>query len=629
MLPTHGRRDARGKSIVIREPVPLDHAKPSVAKLPEPVVRLILDFLHLLSPRTIQAVSLLSSSLYEQARYAQHKLVRINLDETGHVLDRLNLIERLAQLPAIRTLRIHSRKYSESEDEKNKVLSRLAAILPSMAGLCHMHWDVRCSGPPEIVGMLGQIAVRQTSVPIPEPILAALHHEARLHTFVLCSEKKESHLQARTFLSRLAGSQSLHALSIRVIFIDEQDCLQTMHALKKVLLSCPNLTRIPNVHVWYPQKPCNAYSPPDDGPYFGLGFSNGEKPPALEELGLSHYPWGWEGSPAYRGYPEKGYEWSYWAERFDWSRLVRLCPVPDFLALEMAPRLTNLKEVIIQGSEPGLPEFFDNLTSPLEVIELPSWSPDNKRNLEIMDRFGATLKQLAIHQSELSWRDKNFVTVTDATHLSKSLLHLEHLSLDMLRNEDSQEWPYGILSAIATFPRLRTVNLCFSLRAGAASVPSLTVSAARHLFGYLRDRNQSIERVTLYVGELSVHNDRKMPDLCWGSRNEVLFVCKMVYQGESPEAGGQLHVSCPHLSMEMNEQIRLLDQQADRKRPDLESLDGDGLRIWVALKGPLSEDEWKIWETAEQHRKKSVEKGMKWHKRLQRLTMSPFKHIRK
>lgn len=578
--------------------MPLDPSRPSLARLPEPVVRLVLDFLQLLAPQTIPAVALSASSLYEQARYVEHKLVRVNVDESGHALDRLRLIERLGQLAAVRTLQISGRKYDAGE-EIEKVLARLEALIPAMTGLDHLHWNVCSSEPPRLVGNLGQIEIRRTAVPIPEPILEAMRSEARLHTTVMCSDKRESHLQARAALDRLAESQSLYSLSICIIFIDEQDCLLTMRALKRVLLSCPNLRRLPSLYAWYRARPCDARGPPQDGPYIGLGFANGERPPALEELGMGQWPFGWEASPAHRGYPEKGYEWTYWAETFDWSRVVRLCPQPIFLDWEprVAAKFTSLKEISRDGSEPGLDEFFEHLTAPLELIKLPCWASGKERDLEIMERFGSTLKELEIHRPEPSRRHERFMTAADAARLSKSLVCLERLTLDVLRDEDAQDWPYETLAAVATFPSLRTVKLCFARDPGRASAPSLTFAAAGRLFAYLRERNGNIREVTVGADE--------------GRRDEVEFVCRMAYAGESPEAGGRVDVSCAHLGDRLNAEVRRLVEQTSVKRPDVESLDADGVRVWVALQGPLSDEERAAWEEADRLRRA---RAAKWKK---------------
>lgn len=136
-----------------------------------------------------------------------------------------------------------------------------------------------------------------------------------------------------------------------------------MQILKRVLLSCPNFVRIPQLDVGYPHGP--YYSGVADlldfgAPYCGLGFSDGERPLALEELGITRYPWGQEPKGNFAlagiyciGYPEEGTELDYWTETFDWSQLLKLTDIHSDLVLKIAPKLTHLKEVVFehQGTE--------------------------------------------------------------------------------------------------------------------------------------------------------------------------------------------------------------------------------------------------------------------------------------
>ncbi|KAK7420224.1 hypothetical protein QQX98_002879 [Neonectria punicea] len=574
-------------SIVTREPVPLDRARPSVAQLPDPIIRRILTFFHDIRPEDLQTVASLSSALYEQARYVQHSNVHIDLDKSRHVLDRLHLVGRLGQFPAIRTLKVSGRKCEQAQEESNEILARLVVVMPAMTGLRHLDWDVGCTRP----GALK----RATVVPLSTSILAALPAGLRLRTFVFCNETKESHVQARTFLHRLASNQSLCTLSIQVTFIDEQDCVETMRALKKVLLSCPNLTRLPMIDVWYPRGGCNGYGPPqvEGGPYCGLGLVNGEKPPALEELCMRDYPWGLERARHCQGYIAKGYEWDYWAETFDWSRLVRLNDVPYFLASAIAHKLPRLRELVLENQVcAGIDaDFLHQVSSPLQLISLSSWNRVDSMP-ELISRHGTTLRRLKIHEPERGWDNgrHTFATAPDLVHLSKSLPHLEHLVLDITRDDETQEWPYAALDAIAAFPRLRTVELWFPLgMKPPAPAPLLTASSARHLFHYLRERNGNIQRVTLHSGAPLPPAKGFFESLLdlgpsWAMHNSVGFVCDMVHDGESPDSW--LSAWCPDLSTHMNAQLPSLIQRAGRELPYPQKLDADGLRLRVALDGP-------------------------------------------
>ncbi|KAI5457548.1 hypothetical protein BGZ63DRAFT_394951 [Mariannaea sp. PMI_226] len=585
-------------TIVERELVPLNHGRPSIAQLPEHVIRLILTFYYDHQPEGIQTVALLCTYMYKQARYIQHRHVHINLDKSGHILARLDLIKRLGQLPAVRTLRVSSRGHGTVRKEGNEVLANLATMLLSMTGLRHLHWDIgwTASGPHK-----GTMAV-----PIPGPILASLPLGLRLHTSVCCDDTRESHVQARAFLNRLAGSQSLCTLSVRVTFIEEQTCLETMCALKEVLLSCPNLIRLPIIDVWYPRGGCNGYGPPlTGGAYCGLGLLDGERPPALEELGMRDYPWGLEGAPQCQGYSAKGYEWDYWIDAFDWSRLVRLNDVPTCLASGIAPKLTALRELVLEELSWLQADFVRDITSPLELISLSGWGRVNS-NPNFISRFGATLQRLRIHEPERRGEAGTFITPTDLIHLSKNLLHLRHLALDIDRDVDTQEWPYSALDAIATFPSLRTVELWLPLgMAPPAPTPILIESSARYLFRYLRERNGNIQQLTLHSGAPSNNASSYLSSLIdfqpsWAIHNSVSFVCKMIYSGETPPEGDWSTVSCPDLSAEMNAQLHQLARQANRKLPDYKKLNRDELCMRVALDGPLDAIGWEAWKVGQQ-----------------------------
>ncbi|KPM46355.1 hypothetical protein AK830_g184 [Neonectria ditissima] len=605
-------------TIAAREPIPLDRARPSVAQLPDAVVRRIVAFAR---DEDLPALASSSSSLYARARYVQHSHVRVDLDKSRHVLDRLRLIKRLDQLAAIQTLQVSGREYDGGRDENSDIVAEMAAMLPAMTGLRRLDWHVG-NGP--------------TVVPISPRILAAMPANLRLHTSVFCNEVIESHVQARAFLGGLAGSQSLCALSVKVTFIEEQHCLETMRALKEVLLSCRNLTRLPNLDVWYPRGGCDGYGPPTVGPYCGLGFSGGEKPPALEELGVGEYPWGLEDVSQCQGYPVEGfkYEWNYWAETFDWSRLVRLNEVPPQLAPAIALKLTHLKELVLEALCWIEADYLQGITSPLELMSLSGWNRVGSKPASI-DRFGATLRQLKMHEPEPGWtRDTHsFVTAPDLVHLSKSLPHLEHLALDIAQAKDAQDWPYDTLDAIAAFSRLRDIELWFPLGTKPpAPTPLLTTTSARHLFRYLRERNNNIQRVTLHSGAplpdfSMLFGTRLDREPSWAMHNSVSFVCSVVYDSEGTEEDGdRLSVSCLELNTEMNARLCRLDR-ADRKPEDYGKLYADGLRLRVALDGPLNAIEWEAWKGEQLRQARDQQEKSQLTTTLQRLVVGPWKRV--
>lgn len=585
-----------------RSPVPLDSTKPSTAKLPEPVVHAILDLLQHVCPEALRAVALVSSSMYHQARYVQHQNVCIDLERPNHALSRLDLISRLGHAAAVQAVRVAGYKPSNQDDVEasTQVLARLAGMMPSMTGLHEFTWHVsRCSlGTYEDVG--------STSVPIPSDILATLRRASpplvRLHTSLYCSALEDSDIKARAFLRSLEGNHNLSTLSVDVVYTNHQVCRSTMHALKRVLLSCPNLSKLPQIHVHYPRVASLEGQAMD--PYCGLGFSDVEKPPPLRELGVLDYPWG---APGFTGYPIQDRETLHWANTFDWSRLTRLNHIPDSLADTLAPYLTTLREVALDEPSSIDMGFLDDLASPLEMLSFSSWKRVGNKPWRIT-KFGATLRQLRVHQNEPCWGHDShaFITNPDLIHLSTSLPHLEHLALDMERDQETQQWPYAALDTIAAFPSLHTVELWFALGRGPpAPEPTLTVRSARHLGDYLRQRNENIQRVILhsgaprpYTGRLErqvLGSDFYTPRHTWDQYNSVTFEYQMVYDAVAMNHR-RSSVICLDLSSDMNARLRRLAQgAATRQQINPEELDAAEIRLISALDGPLGKVEWDAW----------------------------------
>lgn len=585
--------------IIARNPVPLDRGRLSIAHLPDNVIFSILGFLQQASAGDILTVASLCSSLYAQARYVQHRIVHIDLGGAKRAHDRLDLVIRCDLLPAIRMLKVTgiNRCREELQEDSKEIITRLVDMLPGMTGLRDFEWKV----------------AYMTIVPIPLSILESLPLELRLHTSLICSEDNDgkSSAQGREFLARLENNQNLFSLSIHVRFWTEPWCLEVMCALKKVLLSCPNLRRLPLIDVWYPRGPCFGEEPLFGAPYCGLGLSDDERPPELEELGVPYYPWGSDKPSTITsfnclGYPEKGTEMEYWAEAFDWSRLHRLNDIPSDLACLIAPKLTRLKEFVLDGGgweTRGIPwdmtVFLHKIASSLELLSIPSWNYVGNKPDPIM-RHGSELRCLKIHEVSDGWKVISYVTHQDLAQLCNGLPHLEELTIDIAREEN--DWPYKALDAIAKFPSLRTVELWFELGdASQPPAPFLTFSSARHLFSYLHERSKSIQRLILHSGAPSIIKDwpwweqRGNPMMMlsknwvWNEQNIISLVCNMVYDGDSGESF--IDVSSPSLSRESNVRLHRL-ARGGGDRIVTSELDAKEMSLKIALDGPLTMDEW-------------------------------------
>lgn len=606
--------------ITPRAPVALDPGRPSLTDLPDDIVMHILNLIQESCPDDLLKMATLSSALYHKARYTQHHTVRINLNKSTQARNRLKIIALYGQklLFAIRTLEIRGRYHQGEQQqlrkqESDEILVILTGMFPAMTGLRDLHWRVE------------QIGTTLASMPIPSSILTQLGPRARLHTIAKCSASSHDseipdHALTRQFLSGLAHNQNLFSLEVLVYFLHESECLPTMQALKKVLLTCPNLVRIPDIDVWWPSWPPHGVvdGPSAGAPYPGLGLSGREKPPALEEFGICRYPWGRRSSGNFWSYHSAGYpedamerEVDYWAETFDWSRLRRLNECDGELVLKIAPKLANLEELVCSLQYwIDKAAFLDALpTGSLRRLSLATWSQVNDEAAPVI-RHGDTLRELEIHRNIAS-NDPISNMEMQLEKLSVGLPQLERLKLDVDRDQadGSSDWPYGTLDIIARFPRIQTITLWFPLRNGrtpALMGPALNVFTARELFCYLRKRNttNSLRRLELYSGrpgapEPSLHRIYFGDEPSWGTQNSMSFVCEETHTpgGNAVADEDRVVVTCPHLRQELQtELVRLANiKREERVGLELFEMDVAKLAVKVALDGPLTTEEWLAW----------------------------------
>lgn len=602
--------------ITAREPVPLDPERTSLGMLPYHIILLILRFIQDSSPGDVRKIAALSSTLYEMARYVQCHTLNINLQQSSIAHNRLDLLSRNLLSPAVRSLKVYGGKRNirmQDEGVADEILTQLANMLPDMTGLRDLHWHVKSE---KNSSVLGRFEPMEATVKIPLSIIHHLSPQVRLHTSVTCEDTpiKMNQGNARELLSQLTENKNLFSLSVEIRFWEELECRKTMHLLKDVLLSCPNLVRIPMLDVWYPHGP--SYHGPADklmrqAPYCGLGFFDGESPPALEELGINQYPWGERHSElSHRGfcfcseYPERGSEQHYWAQNFDWSQLQRLNGIDHDLALDIAPKLTHLKEVVGQNAN-----FLQTIPTMLKLLDIPYWSrvdwkPDS------ITRHGAELRKLRIHGYPQSWITERLLNDEDLLTLCNGLPHLEELAIDVAIDSKASDWPYSSLEIIAKFRSIRVVSLWFEL--GEESVtppaPALTVLAARQMFEYLHTRNRNIRRLEvdsrasstaggLYYGEYHQYS--------WEAKRCRRFVCEIqTYDCDS----ARLSVTCPDFSDEMNLELdRLATENGEERRAIYN--DSRDLLLKVAIDGPLSLDEYSAWDQSRK-RPKAIKASM-------------------
>ncbi|KAK8086245.1 hypothetical protein PG994_001219 [Apiospora phragmitis] len=633
----------------IRQPRHCIQGGSPLVLLPNHIVQHILCFLQDSLPADVLTVAGVCPFLYEQARYVQHRVVNIDLDHNPYLRARLGLIQCRSLLPAICELRVEC-KWAEALDEDDKhALSRLVDMIPGMAGLRDLHWNVQRHA---------------TTEGVPATLLSKLPSQLRLHTsfFDRCHKPERGSAYSRLLLAPLVESANLYSLSVNVV-VEADECAETMAVLKAVFRSCPHLRRVPELHVRWCKHGCLdwplAQPPYDTSAYAGLGFAGGERPAAVwEELGLGPYmrcPWvlnragAWAPSRWWScGYPRAaGCEEMYWVETFDWSRLARLrWSTDDPLPSPILAKLVGLREFRVEHDwvrndigEDLIAHLDGIVSSSLEALSLQrldeeQTSYDVARLLGAVLRHGATLRSLTMHTENwcASGRDDpdSGMTVRSLEQLlpplegggsGGGLPRLEELSLDLAWDDESGGgWAYAALDAIARFLRLRSVELWFHLCRDDLHVhPHLTVASARHLAGYLRRRNPRLQRLVLRSGrgERRSRECIKAPLPCnepdWIRLNFVSFVCDFVMPAPPPandghdddddHDNGDIVITCPELSRSLNARLRHLalssqdDDQGSRKKEGLVAtqLDEKSLPLKVALDGPLSEGEWQAW----------------------------------
>jgi hypothetical protein len=152
------------------------------------------------------------------------------------------------------------------------------------------------------------------------------------------------------------------------------------------------------------------------------------------------------------------------------------------------------------------------------------------------------------------WPASSLITDADLVALCNGLPHLIELALDIARDKNENDWPYSSLEIITRFPCLQSVKPWFELGYGLPSrpIPHVTVSAARHLFAYLRERNRNIQRLELYSGAPSPPGFAfRHPNSDWAMQNSVRLLCEVsLRDGDSVD--GFIRVTCPDFSEEMN-----------------------------------------------------------------------------
>jgi hypothetical protein len=548
-----------------RKPTPQDPGMPSIMTLPDDTILNIFNIVYDVSSRSVLNLAVVCTYWYRLARYVQSQRLSINLDRKTP-FKRLDAIISSNLLLAVRTLHVIGARHVQDADT---IVSHLSIVVPQMTGLRDIIWE---------------------GSPIPEPIHRYLRreHRLRLHLILTCDIYKDD--RACVLLKSLASSPNLVSIAVGMSYSQGSACLEITQPLKRVLLSCTRLSKL-SLNLSEIMYDNYLDLPPDR--HCGIGLSNGQRPPPLEEINIESYTWGVLENR--ERYPPGWDEVDYWAEVFDWSRLRRLRESHTTLASKLVSRLKALKEVDFSDmhhlEQHTVRAFLEGLPSVLESISISSVAPVGTAAIML---HSSGLRKLEIHQKNIwgSSFDKATISSQDLALLRDGLPRLEELAVDLARNGDA--WPKDLLDILVTFPSLHSLSLCFELghpnqHMPPSCRPYVTASTASKLFSYLLEhpyrKPSRLSRV-----QVSSCRSSQPPTFLfsehdyWPEENSTIIVCETVY----PESNNEFTVTCPNLSYSGNEILqRVLDnpQIPSTSRPDTVS-------FRVALEGPLSFEDW-------------------------------------
>ena len=351
----------------------------------------------------------------------------------------------------------------------------------------------------------------------------------------------------------LRSNVNLYSLALEYEYRLADECLEITQPLKQVLLTCPNLRSLTlNIHL-PPQEGSTAVRYPMD--YCGLGFINGERPPALEALHVIQYPFGvkWasttpadvppEMPPAGSlGYPGQVDELDYWADVFDWSRLKSLrFPDPN-LASQIMPKLTALEHVDIHNgdSSEDEPQFYLNVPTTLKSIVVGNLSGIDWRSLL---HHSQQLRRLEIQRIALD--DPDSVAQTLLAEMALITIRqgcplIEEVIIRVAHPYGELHWRYNTWEILAKFSRLHCLTVWLEENGTGLETP-VTYDSAKALFQHLRVHSATqpprLEELRIY----SHAPPKGFSNLFFQQRTignrkiNCLFVCKLsVRDDEAP-----------------------------------------------------------------------------------------------
>lgn len=393
---------------------------------------------------------------------------------------------------------------------------------------------------------------------LPGELLHALKMlpRVKLHTSIVamtCCEIRPA--SAGTNLDALRANHNLHTANVDVMYFDPASARGTMSSLKSLLLSCPNL-RCLSLRVHQPAVGASGWGPTQD--YCGLGLDESNRLPPLEQLIMSAYPFGQgrgDGGQGVvfnsRGYPTEGKEIDFWAEHFDWSQCKRLHTFHGGFAMKLMPKLSGLQDFHLHESifNWDVSTFCSHIPASLRRLAAPTLK---SLTLDGILRHASSLEELRLHQSNSSNRltavrsdwDYDALDVTSLQRIQEDCQVISNLSLDLARS--SGDWPYAIFDVIASFPRLRRLEMWFYYCTNNPTrLSAVTSEAACHIFRYIRSqcphgRLPSLQRLVLH-GVAPPRRDIRRSSVNVSSDAFHTYTCQLA-ERDDQRAAGIVHV---------------------------------------------------------------------------------------
>lgn len=504
----------------------------SLNSLPTDILILIAEYLPL---QHAKSLALVNRALLVPAQYRILRCITINARVADFEPSRTGLqtLEHDDWLPAVRAVTVldHVYDYSRLRYRGNRDNH------PDAAVQSRRHGDICIA----LRAMSGLQVLDWQGNHIPDTVLECLSSLPRVRLSAHVHELRQRQVRAlmgseHGLLHCLQRCATLYALDVETRYSRVDECIAFNKALKGVLLSCSRLRKL-RLDIAMPSGGCVIYTTPSE--YHGLGFTDEEKMPPLEELHLVAYPFGrppqdsrTENSIGYRLAID---EEAFWARHFDWSRLRCLSVDGQHFADAHMPAL---RELVIHESGNGH-KFLYRLT-PSKLHSL-SFRLNRRLGLHCLLPHAANLTRLVLHGSEghmvddrvQEWADQ-CPAAFQLRQLRDACRVLEELEVDMVRGDHS--WPLESLETLSSFAGLKKLTLWFELPITAVAAgsygpakPYMTFQQATMLFKHLRQRGSGITEMVLHSGAQSPMRPGRLVEEGpnYGEENSTTFRCTL------------------------------------------------------------------------------------------------------